>query len=62
MVSELSVTIRDEEKSLTKKYLQYEIYTVDEEDPIIKNAIEETLSNFDGDPSDITVKIKLEIQ
>lgn len=62
MVSELSVTIKDEEKSLTKKFLEYEIYTVDENDPIIQSAIKETLDNFDGEPSDIVVKIKIEIQ
>ena len=62
MVSEISVTIKDDEKSLTKKFLEYEKYNVDEEDPIIKKAIEETLSNFDGEPSDIVVKIKIEIQ
>ena len=62
MVSEISVTIKDDEKSLTKKFLEYENYTVDEEDPIIKAAIEETLRNFDGEPSDIVVKIKIEIQ
>ena len=62
MVSELSVTIKDEEKSLTKKFLEYDNYMVDENDPIIQNAIEETLENFDGEPIDIIVKIKMEIQ
>lgn len=62
MVSEISVTIKDEEKSLTKKFLEYEIYTADENDPIIQSAIKETLENFDGEPSDIVVKIKIEIQ
>ncbi|HEX4374872.1 MAG TPA: hypothetical protein VHZ50_16325 [Puia sp.] len=62
MSSELSVTIKDSEKSLTKKYLQYEIYAVHEEDFVIKNAIQETLANFDGEPENIIVKIKMEIQ
>lgn len=62
MVSELKVTIKDEEKKIEKKYLIYDIYQADEGDPIIKDCIEETLENFDGEPSDITVSIKLEIQ
>lgn len=62
MVSELTVTIKDEEKNLRTKYLIYETYTTDENDPIIKDCIEKTLENFDGEPSDITVNIKLEIQ
>lgn len=62
MVSELTVTIKDEEKSLRTKYLIYDEYTVDENDPIIKDCIEKTLDNFDGEPSDIIVNIKMEIQ
>lgn len=62
MVSELTVVIKDEEKSLRTKYLIYETYTTDENDPIIKDCIEKTLENFDGDPSDVTVNIKMEIQ
>ena len=62
MVSELTVTIKDEEKNLRTKYLIYDVYQVDENDPIIKDCIEKTLENFDGDPIDITVNIKIEIQ
>lgn len=62
MVSELTVIIKDEEKTLRIKYLLYDIYTTDENDPMIKDCIEKTLENFDGEPSDITVNIKLEIQ
>jgi hypothetical protein len=60
--SELTVTVKDDEKTLRKKYLIYETFTTDEEDPIIKDRIKETLDNFDGEPDDITVNIKLEIQ
>lgn len=60
--SELTVVIKDEEKTLRTKYALYDEYTVREDDPIIKDCIEKTLENFDGEPSDITVNIKLEIQ
>lgn len=60
--SELTVIIKDEEKTLRTKYPLYDEYTVREDDPIIKDCIEKTLENFDGEPSDITVNIKLEIQ
>lgn len=62
MTSELTVVIKDEEKSLRTKYLIYETYTVNENDPIIKDCIEKTLANFDGEPMDVTVNIKMEIQ
>lgn len=62
MVSELKVTIKDSEKSLNKKYLIYDTYTTDENDPMIKQCIDETLENFDGEPEHVTVNIKLEMQ
>lgn len=61
MVSELTVIIKDEEKSLKKKFLIYDIYTVDESDQVIKDCIEETLQNFDGDPSSVKVNIAMEM-
>lgn len=62
MVSEITVVVKDEEKSLRSKYLIYESYTVDENDPIIKDCLVKTLNNFDGEPIDIIVNIKIEIQ
>ena len=62
MVSELTVTIKDEEKTLRTKYLLYDDYMVSDTDPIIKDCIDKTLENFDGEPSDIIVSIKMEIQ
>ena len=60
--SELTVIIKDSEKTLRTKYPLYDEYFVREDDPVIKDCIEKTLENFDGTPDDITVSIKLEIQ
>ena len=60
--SELTVVMKDDEKTLRTKYPLYDDYSVREDDPIIMDCIKRTLENFDGDPSDITVNIKLEIQ
>ena len=67
MVSELSVTIKGQnengdDKRLVTKYLIYDDYTTNENDPIIKDCIEKTLANFDGEPDDIVVNIKIEIE
>lgn len=62
MVSEISVTIKDEERKLKKSFLEYESYTVDENDPIIRKCIEETVQEFQGEPDDIKVIITLEIE
>jgi len=62
MVSELKVTIKDEEKTLNKKFLIYETYQTQDNDPTIQQCIKETLDNFDGEPTDVIVNIKMEIQ
>jgi hypothetical protein len=62
LFSEISVTIKDDEKRLTKKYLQYEKYLVAEDEPIILQCVEETLENFSGTPDSIKVCIVMEIK
>ncbi len=62
MCCEISVTIKNEEKTLTTKTLTYDIVTAREDDPTIMQCIEDAIKNFDSEPDDITVRIKLEIQ
>lgn len=59
--SEITVTIKDDEKRLTKKTLVYETYTVNEEDPIIHGCIAEALKEFNGDPTDVKVRVNLTV-
>ncbi len=61
MACTLTVRIKDSEKSLKKDFLLYEQFTVDQDDTIIKGCIEETLAEFNGEPDDVFVTIKLEI-
>lgn len=60
--SELSVTIKDEEKRLNKKFAIYETISTDENDPIVNQCIEETLKNFDGTPDSVKYTITVEKQ
>lgn len=62
MVSEIKVLIKDDEKRMTKKFLIYDIFQASEDDPVIKQCIKETLDNFDAEPEDISVNIKIDIQ
>jgi len=62
MVSELTVIVKDDEKTLRKKHLIYEDYYVHDQDPIIKDAIDQTVKDFQATPEKISVKITLEIQ
>ena len=62
IASEITVVVKDEEKNLRYKYLIYEKYSVDPEDPIIKDCVEKAIENFAGEPTDVIVKIHLEIE
>jgi len=62
MVSELCVAIKDDEKTLRKKFLIYEDYQVNELDPMITKCINETLENFDGEPASVKITITMEMQ
>lgn len=58
MLSELTVTIKDEDgKRLSKKFQIHESYLVDDSDPIIAGHIAMVLKEFQGEPSDINLKI-----
>jgi uridine kinase len=61
MYSELSVTIKDDEKRLNKKFMQYEVFTVSDEDETIQRCIKETLENFDGTPDSVKITITMEL-
>jgi hypothetical protein len=63
MSIEVIVTIVDEEKRrLTKEFLVYEPFTFTHTDPIIKNFVDETRSEFKGEPDTIKVKALMVLQ
>lgn len=62
MFTELTVIVKDSEKTLRKKFPVYEVYQCDPNDQIIKNCVEETLVNFGAEPEHIEVKITMDIK
>lgn len=61
MVCEVTVTVKNEEKSLKTKYLIYEDLCVNQDDPIIKNCVEQAVKNFSDEHDKIGVRINLEV-
>ena len=62
---EITITVKDDEKTLRTKHLIYDPVTVSSVDPIIKNCIDETIKNFNADPNSdlkVTVSIKLDVK
>ncbi len=62
MACEITVTVKDEEKTLKTKFLIYDQVVVDENDLIIQNCINQVLKNFATEPTDIRVRINLEVR
>jgi hypothetical protein len=61
-MSELTVILKDSDRTYRQKFLIYEDYTVSCEDPVILMCIEEAKKNFEGEPENIQIKIHLEFQ
>lgn len=61
MACTLTVRIKNDEKVLKKDFLIYDVFTVDQDDPMIKTCIEEVLKEFNDEPDDIFVNIKIDI-
>lgn len=62
MVTELTVIVKDSERTLRMKHLLYEAYMVTDTDPIVMKCVNDTIAQFQGEPDSVNVKINLEIQ
>lgn len=62
MVSEISITVKNEEKRQTTKHLIYEIYAVHEEDAILKDLMDQAVKEFGATPDKVQVKIIMEVK
>jgi hypothetical protein len=60
-MTELTVILKDSERSYRQKFLVYETYSTDIDDPVITSCIDQASKNFEGDPDTIQIKIHLEI-
>ena len=63
MVSEIIITVRNDEKRQTTKHLVYEPYTVDQKDPIIKELMDQAVKEFGPDvPDKVQIKVTMEVE
>ena len=61
---ELTVIAKDEEKTLRKKFLIYDLITLNDPQPhpLIKACIDQVLENFIGKPDSIRITINIQIE
>jgi len=60
-MSELTVILKDSDRTCRQKFLVYENYTVSADDPVIIACMQEAKKSFEGQPETIQIKIHLEI-
>lgn len=60
-LKELTVTLKDDEKRTTHKFLIYDEISVRSDDPIILNCLSEAKKSFDGSPDSVKLKITMEL-
>ena len=56
MSIELTVTIKDSDRTLKRDFLIYEDVTLVDHDPIIMKCINETVEEFKGEPDYVRIK------
>ena len=61
-MTELTVILKDSERTYRQKFLCYDVHTTSHDDPVIQACIDKARKNFEGEPEEIQVKIHLEIQ
>ncbi len=61
-MNELTVILKDSDRTYRQKFLIYEQYRVSTDDAVIIACIQEAKKNFEGDPETIQIKIHLEFQ
>jgi len=60
-MSELTVVLKDAERTYRKKFLSYEAYSVSESDSYILGCIEDAKKDFHGEPEEVTIKISISL-
>ncbi len=59
---ELTVIVKDSESRYKRDFIIYELCTISEDDPHIKECIDTTLKEFGKEPESIQIKINMEVK
>lgn len=58
----IKITIKNSEKKLVKDHLIYDPLELSTNDPIIKNLLDDAVTEYGDDPEKISITCKLEVQ
>jgi hypothetical protein len=59
---EVTVVLKDDEKTNRHKFLQYDMFTMSDTDPFILECIDEARKSFQGEPDDIIIKTSMTVK
>lgn len=62
MSIELTITVKDADRTLKKSFLIYEPISFTETDPMIKKCIDEVTAEFAGEPDDIRIRANMVVR
>lgn len=60
-VSELTISIKDDGKSVDQKFLIFEAYRIDKTDAVIKDCVSKTFEKYNREPTDFDIKIHMDL-
>ena len=55
---EISIRVKDDEKTLKHKFLIYDKVLISSDDPVIKDCVDQTMEDYKGEAPEVTVTIK----
>lgn len=61
MVCELTVVLKGEESSYRQKFLIYDSFAMNMQDPIVEQCVAEACENFKLKPEEIKIKTTMEL-
>lgn len=59
---EVTVVMKDDEKTNRHKFLQYDMFMMSDSDPYIIECINEARKSFNGEPEDIVIKTSMTVK
>lgn len=62
MAAEISITVKNEEKTLKTDHLVYDDFVCNEDDPLLKSLIDETVKQFNSEVENIKIRITITVK
>lgn len=60
-VKEVTIILKNEERSYREKFLVYDDFQMDAEHPVLRECLDKARANFVCEPDDIAIKVSMVI-